>query len=82
MDGPLAPFTESMRAALAAQGYAGDTITDHVRLLADLSRWLGDRGLGAADVTSGTVEEFTIAGDERSLTGAWNGVDALTGRKI
>ena len=31
---------------------------------------------------TGTVEEFTIAGDERSLTGAWNGVDALTGRKI
>jgi|ERR1700723_3525397 hypothetical protein len=31
---------------------------------------------------TGTVEEFTIAGDEQSLTGAWNGVNALTGQKM
>ena len=55
VDGPLAPFTEGMRAGLAAQGYAGDTITDHVHLLADLSGWLGERGLTAADLTSGTL---------------------------
>jgi hypothetical protein len=49
---------------------------------------LEEHGLGEARLTStflicwtgtGTMEEFTIGGDERSLTGAWNGVDALTG---
>jgi hypothetical protein len=32
--------------------------------------------------STGTVEEFAISGDEQSLTGTWNGVDALTGRKM
>ena len=58
VSGPLAPFTDGMRAGLAAQGYAGDTITDHVHLLGDLSGWLADRGLAAADLTSGMAEEF------------------------
>jgi hypothetical protein len=31
---------------------------------------------------TGTVEEFTIGADEQSLTGTWNGVDALTGQKM
>jgi len=63
VDGPLAAFTDGMRAGLAAQGYARDTITDHVHLLAGLSGWLGDRKLTAADLTEGAVEEF--AADRR-----------------
>jgi hypothetical protein len=59
VDGPLAAFAEGMRAGLAAQGYAGDTITDHVHLLADLSGWLAGRGLTAAGLTAEAVEEFT-----------------------
>jgi len=58
VDGPLAPFADGMRKALAAQGYAGDTITDHVHLLADLSGWLASRDLTAADLTSAAAEEF------------------------
>ena len=58
VDGPLAPFADGMRKALAAQGYAGDTITDHVHLLADLSGWLASRDLTAADLTSAASEEF------------------------
>ena len=67
VDGPLAPFADGMRARLAAQGYAGDTITDHVHLLADLSIWLGDRGLTAADLTSGTAEEHAAHRRGRGL---------------
>lgn len=67
VEGPLAPFTDGMRAGLAAQGYAGDTITDHVHLLADLSGWLGGRGPTAADLTSGTVEEFAASRRMRGL---------------
>lgn len=67
VDGPLEPFTDGMRKALAAQGYAGDTITDHVHLLADLSGWLAARGLGAGDLTSAAAEEFTTGRRERGF---------------
>jgi hypothetical protein len=30
VEGPLAPFAGGLRGVLAGQGYAGDTITDHV----------------------------------------------------
>ena len=38
--GPLALFANGLRQDLAGQGYALDTVTDHVHLLADLSGWL------------------------------------------
>jgi hypothetical protein len=56
--GPLAPFSEGLRGALAGQGYASDTVTDHVHLLADLSGWLGGQGLDAAGLTAGKAEAF------------------------
>ena len=34
--GPLAPFADGLRRDLAGQGYALDTVTDHVHLLASL----------------------------------------------
>jgi integrase len=58
VEGPLAPSADGMRKALALRGYAGDTITDHVHLLADLSGWLAGGGLTAADLTSAAAEEF------------------------
>jgi integrase/recombinase XerD len=56
--GPLAPFADGLRGELAGQGFAGDTIRDHVHLLADLSGWLSGQGLGAAELTSGVAQEF------------------------
>ena len=44
VDGPLAPFADGLRRDLAGQGYALDTVGDHVHLLADLSGWLSGRG--------------------------------------
>lgn len=56
--GPLAPFADGLRRDLAGQGYALDTVTDHVHLLADLSGWLAGRGLAAADLTGEAAGEF------------------------
>ena len=56
MGGPLAPFTEGLRGDLAGQGYALDTVVDHVHVLADLSDWLSGRGLAVADLTTQVAE--------------------------
>jgi site-specific recombinase XerD len=58
VDGPLAAFVDGLRRELAGQGYAVDTIGDHVHLLADLSRWLDDRALSAQELTSQWAQEF------------------------
>ncbi len=58
VDGPLAPFADGLPRELAAQGYALDTIVDHVHLLADLSDWLSGRGLTGAGLTSEVAGEF------------------------
>ena len=56
--GPLAPFADGLRQDLAGQGYALDTVTGHVHLLADLSGRLAGRGLAAADLTGEAAGEF------------------------
>jgi integrase len=58
VSGPLAAFAEGLRGALAGQGYALDTVRDHVHLLADLSRWLGGQELAAAGLTGQKADEF------------------------
>jgi integrase/recombinase XerD len=56
--GPLAPFAEGMRRDLGGQGYALDTIAEHVHLLAGLSDWLSVQGLAACDLDSAAIEGF------------------------
>ena len=58
--GPLAAFADGLRGELAGHGYALDTVCDHVRLLADLSGWLGGQDLTAADLTTQKAEEFLL----------------------
>lgn len=58
VSGPLAGFADGLRRELAGQGYALDTVGDHVHLLADLSGWLGGQDLTAEDLTTQRVEEF------------------------
>jgi len=74
--GPLAPFGDGLRRELAGQGYALDTVGDHVHLLADLSDWLSGQGLTAAGLTTEVAEEFLRA---RRAAGRRVGV---TGRAI
>jgi site-specific recombinase XerD len=61
VQGPLAPFGDGLRANLAGRGYALDTIVDHVHLLADLSGWLSEQGMAAADFTAQAAEVFLRA---------------------
>jgi integrase/recombinase XerD len=56
--GPFAPFADRLREDLAGQGFWPDTMVDHVHRLADLSRWLVERGLAAGELTSVVVREF------------------------
>jgi site-specific recombinase XerD len=59
--GPLAPFVQDFTAALASSGYTPLTSVNELRLMAHLSRWLGEYGLGAADLTAERIELFLDA---------------------
>jgi len=57
-EGPLAPFASRFEEALAAEGYSKRWAQELTGLGADLSRWLAQRGLAAADLTGDVVDEF------------------------
>jgi hypothetical protein len=61
VDGPLAPFADGVREDLAGQGFATDTIVDHVHRLADLSGWLSVRGFTPAELSSEIAQAFLRA---------------------
>ncbi|MDO5745812.1 MAG: tyrosine-type recombinase/integrase [Micrococcaceae bacterium] len=56
--GPLALFVAEFRAALKEAGYTPLSIVNELRMLSDLSRWLQDNGLGAADLTAARIRDF------------------------
>jgi len=56
--GPLAAFASGFVEDLIARGYRPGTAADQLRLMADVSRWLGERGLGAGDLTVSVTEWF------------------------
>ena len=56
--GPLEPFTDGFVGMLEAEGYALGGSRQLVLLLAHLSRWLEEQGLGAGDLTAEVVETF------------------------
>ena len=58
VDGPLGPFRDGVLEMLRASGYSQDRAVQLVRLMAHLSRWLDDHGLGLGDLSSEAVEEF------------------------
>jgi site-specific recombinase XerD len=59
--GPLVPYVDGFRGQLTRQGYQSTSMTDHLRLLAHVSRWLAGQGLTAGDLTPPRVEEFLEA---------------------
>jgi integrase/recombinase XerD len=61
VDGPLAPFADGLREDLTRQGFATDTIVDHVHRLADLSGWLVEHDLAMAGLTSEVAQAFMRA---------------------
>lgn len=59
--GPLVPYVTGFRAEIAAQGYRPNALSDQLRLMAHVSRWLAAKGLEASDLTAERVEEFLVA---------------------
>jgi len=68
--GPLAPFAEVFRARLNRSGYALQSQAGHLRLMADLSRWLVEHRLNG----SGSSPEV-VAGS------CWTGELPVTGTR-
>jgi hypothetical protein len=58
--GPLAPFADGFRRALADRGYACEPVRKQTLLMAHVSRWLAGHGLGPAELT-GTIVERSLA---------------------
>jgi integrase/recombinase XerD len=56
--GPLAPYVDGLREELSALGYAPSTVTSHLGLWAQLSRWLEREGLDPGELTAATIEGF------------------------
>jgi hypothetical protein len=56
--GPLQPYRDGFAEAMRWEGYAEGPVELHSHLLAHLSRWLLERGLGASDLTPPVLEEF------------------------
>jgi integrase/recombinase XerD len=56
--GPLAVYACGFRDELAARGYAASSAVMRLQLVAELSRWLEQQGLGVGDLTSARVEAF------------------------
>lgn len=61
MTGPLAPFRDAYRLELSTRGYAARSVVPQLRQVGRLSRWLQGRGLTAAQLDEGQVEEFLVA---------------------
>ncbi len=59
--GPLAPYVGGFRAELESQGYRPNAVSDQLRLLAHVSRWLAGSGFEVADLTPERVDEFLVA---------------------
>jgi integrase/recombinase XerD len=66
--GPLASFAEGFLARLELLGYAPGSRAVHLRLMAQLSRWLDGRGLADSVLSTAIMEEFLF--DRRAGGGA------------
>lgn len=62
--GPLAAFAPAFVEDLVARGYRPGSAADHLQLMADVSRWLAERGLGVGDLSASVAERF--AADRRA----------------
>jgi integrase/recombinase XerD len=59
--GPLAEYAAGFAAELDGAGYTPESAAGQVRVLAHLSRWLGERGLVPGALTAERVAEFAAA---------------------
>lgn len=59
--GPLGPFRDGVAQALSALGYSDSRVTQLLRVMAHLSRWLDEHGLSASNLTGEVVAQFFVA---------------------
>jgi len=69
---PLASYVPELVEYLIDLGYSDRSLTDHVQRLAHLSRWLNQKGLDAAAIDDGLINELVealhVLGRWRKLT--------------
>ena len=58
--GPLAAFADGFGAELGRLGYSRFTAEAQLQLMAHVSGWLEDRGLGAQQLTTARVEQYLV----------------------
>ena len=56
--GPLEAYAGSFREELSGLGYSSSRAAGHLQLMAHLSRWLADTGLGPSELTVSCAERF------------------------
>jgi integrase/recombinase XerD len=61
IDGPLAPWASEMPDRLRELGYAPGSASNHLALVAKLSKFLDRRGLSAGDVNAVVLEQFCLS---------------------
>lgn len=61
MTSPLATYVAGFRAELESQGYRPNTVSDQLRLMAHVSRWLTSKGLDVGELTPERIDEFLVA---------------------
>jgi len=66
--GPLGEFAEGFFAELTSLGYSAYSRGAHLRLMRDVSEWLGGRGLSAGGLTAEVIDEFMAIRRERYST--------------
>lgn len=71
--GPLAGHEDGLRRWLIEDGYALDTVREHVRLLSELSTWLGEHELGVVDLSDVVIGRFVA---DRRAAGSRTGRSA------
>lgn len=59
--GPLAPYAPGFRGQLMGRGYSPPSAATHLLLMAQLSRWLEETGLDAAELIPERAQEFLRA---------------------
>ena len=64
--GPLEAYAGSFREELSRLGYSSSSAAGHLQLMAHLSRWLADTGLGPSELTVSCAERF--AGHRRAAS--------------
>ena len=65
--GPLGPHIDGFAGLLSHQGYATQTARAKIRLVADLSIWLGRRQMDVADLLEDRIHRFLKARKNQSL---------------